>query len=498
MDSIIKEYLDKYSSPVNEDSRIVSVILAAGHGKRIKSERSKMLHTIWGKPSVMRVSLAVKNGLDNCNQVIVVGIKAGEVIETIGKQENTIYAYQEEQRGTGHAAQIALDAIKGAIDRVEAIFLFPGDMGLITAEAVKKIKNDFFNSNYDMIIMTGIYHGDPLENYYGRVVRVPQKDIDGKESGNAGEVIGIMEFKDILNIDDSKGYYAEHVGRKYHFSKKELLEIPEFNAGVYGFKAEAIINNINRISTDNVQGEIYLTDLVSILNKNGYKIGISTAQSNEAILGFNIKSVLKEMESIARKMVYAKLKDIISVEDEDDFFIDDDVVERILQLDKIGEAVDIVIGKGVHLGKNVHIKKGVKIEKNTYIEGTVFIGEYSFIGSGCSMDNYTGQKISIGRHCQLLTGTVIRGNVTFEDYVRIESGVRITGNDDYPVYIEENVLIKGTTYIFGSYIEKDVEIEHSILKRKRIERIVKKDGSIQAIRYCLPLPEGLDSLTDII
>ncbi len=498
MDQIIKDYLDKYSSSLDDNSEVLSVILAAGHGKRIKSERSKMLHTIWGKPSVTRVSLAIKNGLDHCNQVIVVGIKAREVMETVGKQETTIYACQEQQKGTGHATQIALERIKDKIDKIKAIFVFPGDMGLITAQAVQKIKKDFFSSDYDMIIMTGIYQGDPSENYYGRVVRVPAKDINGNESAHTGEVIEIIEFKDILNIDESKGYYIEHAGQKYHFSRKQLLEIPEFNAGVYAFKANAIIDNINRIKTDNVQGEIYLTDLVSILNQNGYKIGISTAQSNEAILGFNIKSVLKEMENIARKMVYNKLKDIITIEDEDDFFIDDDVVERILNLDKDGEAVDIEIGKGVHLGKNVHIKKGVKIEKNTFIEGMVFINEYTYIGSGCSMDNYAGQKISIGRHCQLLTGTVIRGNVTLEDYVRIESGVRITGNNDYPVYIEENVLIKGTTYIFGSYIEKDVEIEHSILKRKRIERIVKKDGSIQAIRYCLPLPEGLDSLSDII
>jgi bifunctional UDP-N-acetylglucosamine pyrophosphorylase/glucosamine-1-phosphate N-acetyltransferase len=57
-----------------------------------------------------------------------------------------------------------------------------------------------------------------------------------------------------------------------------------------------------------------------------------------------------------------------------------------------------------------------------------------------------------------------------------------------------NVLIKGTSYIFGSIIEDDVWIEHSVLKCKHVERTVRKDGAVQPIRYVLPLPEGLDSL----
>ena len=85
----INDYLKKYSSPLSNDSKILSIILAAGHGKRIKSETSKMLHTIWNKPSITRVTTAVKEGLDNKNQIIVVGKKATEVMETLGAQEYT-------------------------------------------------------------------------------------------------------------------------------------------------------------------------------------------------------------------------------------------------------------------------------------------------------------------------------------------------------------------------------------------------------------------------
>ena len=493
----MKEIIERYSSQLENNCETLPIILAAGHGKRIKSETSKMLHTIWGKPSVERVSLAVKKGLGTTNQIIVVGNKAKEVIQTVGESANTVFAFQEDQKGTGHAVQIALEQLPdNAVQKLKSIYVLPGDMGLITADSVNKIKDDFSNTHYDMVIMTGTYEGDPEENYYGRVVRVPATDITGTQSPDAGEVIQIMEFKDILNVD-KKGYCVEHRGRSYKFTRNDLLEIPEFNTGVYAFKAQTLITNINAIKSDNVQGEIYLTDLVSILNQNGYKIGISKARDNDEILGFNVKSVLKAMEAIARKRVYNVLKDIITINDADDFYIADELVERIIDLDSRGEAVDIVIDPGVFLGKDVHIKRGVVIAKNTTIEGRVYINENTFIGSDCSMDNYPNQKITIGSSCQFLRGTVIRGNVSIGNNVKIESGVRLTGNNDYPTTIEDNVLIKGTTYLFGTYVENGVEIEQSILKQKRVERLERKDGSVQAIRYCRPLPEGLDSLSDL-
>ena len=494
----IYEAVDKYSSELTSEEDIISIILAAGHGKRIKSETSKMLHTIWGKASILRVSEAVKQGLEINNQVIVVGKKAKEVIESLGKKTSTCYAYQEDQQGTGHATKIALDTLPEKINKkIKAIFVFPGDMGLISSEAVKKVKIDFFSSKYDMIIMTGKYYGNPMENYYGRVVRVPALDINGNASPNHGEVIEIIEFKDIFNINDETGYTVAHKERKYNFTKKQLLEIGEFNAGVYGFKSEPLISNINAIKSDNVQSEIYLTDLVSILNKTGFQVGISTADDNEAILGFNVKSVLKTMQSIARKRVYSRLKDIITIKDEEDFFIAENAVERIIELDKNDNALDIVIESGVYIGPDVHLNKGLHLEKNSVIKGIVEIGEGTFIGTGCTMDSYNEQKIIVGKNCQFLTGTVIRGNVTIGDNVRIESGVRITGSDEYPVVIEPNVLIKGTTYIFGSVVEAGVEIEHCILKRKHVVAMKRKDGSIQSIRYFLPLPVGLDSLENL-
>jgi len=283
----VKDYLKKYSSPLANDSKILSIILAAGHGKRIKSEKSKMLHTIWNKPSITRVTTAVKEGLDNKNQIIVVGKKATEVIDAIGIQQNTSYAFQKQQKGTGHAVRVALENIHNPqiLNNIETIFIFPGDMGLINAEEVCKIKKDFFKSDFDMIVMSGSYDGNPYDNYYGRIIKVPEKDIDGNRSPHTGEVIEIMEFKDVLNVDDDKGYTITHREKTYHFSKIQILKITDFNAGVYGFKMKPLLENISHLNPDNTQNELYITDLVSILNKSNYKVGISKAEDNASVLG---------------------------------------------------------------------------------------------------------------------------------------------------------------------------------------------------------------------
>ena len=150
-----------------------------------------------GVPTVERVYNACIKGIDGINTVIVVGIKAVDVMEHLGKREKTAYAYQEEQFGTGHAVQVALQGLKNIpIDAI--VYILPGDMGLIDAETVKQFREEFLKSNADMIVLTGLYEGKPEDNYYGRIIRA--KD----ESGN---VIQIMEHKDILALPDDTVYY---------------------------------------------------------------------------------------------------------------------------------------------------------------------------------------------------------------------------------------------------------------------------------------------------
>ena len=110
----VKESLRDLSSPI-QDSPRVSIVLAAGHGKRIRSETSKMLHLIWERPTVARVADAVEAGLDSSDQVIVVGVGGLAVARTLGSGSGRVFAYQERPvlglpGGTGDAVRVALDA----------------------------------------------------------------------------------------------------------------------------------------------------------------------------------------------------------------------------------------------------------------------------------------------------------------------------------------------------------------------------------------------------
>jgi bifunctional UDP-N-acetylglucosamine pyrophosphorylase/glucosamine-1-phosphate N-acetyltransferase len=88
----VYELAEQFSSMFNSNVNETAIILAAGHGKRIKSQRSKMLHKIWEVPTVERVYNACKEGIKDLNIIIVVGIKAKDVIELIGKRASTIFA----------------------------------------------------------------------------------------------------------------------------------------------------------------------------------------------------------------------------------------------------------------------------------------------------------------------------------------------------------------------------------------------------------------------
>ncbi len=294
---LILQTIDDLSSEINKDVKEIAIILAAGHGKRLKSEKSKMLHTILGVPTVERVYNACKNAIDGINTVIVVGIKAEDVMEYLGKRERTVYAYQEEQHGTGHAVQVALKGLN-EIPNEAIVYILPGDMGLIDAETIKQFSEDFLKSKADMIVLTGLYEGKPKDNYYGRIVRAKEKN---------GNVIQIMEHKDILALPDDKPYTVTYNGKEYSYTKEELLNNNEYNSGVFAFRYDKLAEMIGKLKSENVQSEIYLTDLIALFNEKGYTVAAASPEKNYVVMGFNTQEVLNEMNEIAKK-IYKKNK----------------------------------------------------------------------------------------------------------------------------------------------------------------------------------------------
>jgi len=500
MDNDMKEIYslaENLSSSINNKVHEIGIILAAGHGKRIKSHKSKMLHKIWGVPTVERVFNACRNGIKNINLIVVVGIKAEDVMQVVGKREATVFAYQEKQNGTGHAVQVALEKINPKnFDGI--VYVLPGDMGLINAETMQSFREEFVKSDSDMMVLTGIFEGNPKENSYGRIIRVKDFDEDGKSSGkDHGKVIEIMEHKDILSLSESEPYNVKFNNKTYSYSKNELIENNEFNSGVYAFKYKKLIELINSITSNNVQNEIYITDLISLFNKKNYTVQAVSPREQYVVMGFNNKSVLKEMEDVARHKVYEKLKDIIEINDPEDFFIDETVVEQILEMDGNNVPLDINIGKGVYIGKGAKLNYNLDLRKNVFVDGNVQFGKNVIVRQNVHLSCFPGQTFKIGDGVEIFSGDIIKGNITIGEGARIESSVNMTGSDEFPLRIGSKVLIKGTSYIFGSIIEDEVHIEHSVIIKKNVTRLIKRDGTIQPVKFYLPMPEGIDAIEDV-
>ena len=444
----IHNLVKEYSYSFNESNKSTAVVLAAGHGKRIKSQTSKMLHKIWEVPTVNRVCNSWQQCIEESNTILVVGIKADEVIKSVGKQKNTSFAYQQVQHGTGHALQVGLENVPRDYDGT--IYVFPGDMGLIDAETVSFFKQEFEKSGADMMVLTGIYEGAIEENYYGRIVRVKDKDAKGVKSKYKGKVIEIIEYKDILQLDKKKAYVTKYKKKNFKFTQKELLENREFNSGVYAFKSKPLFELIDKIGNNNVQGEVYLTDLIGMFNENGYSVEAVSPKNQYVLMGFNNKSVLKEMDAIAQKLIYEKLKDIILIEDPNDFFIHEEIVDELLELDTRGIILDIEIGKGTYIGEGVSLNCNVRLLRNVRVEG----------------------------------------NVSFGENVQVGSGSKITSDSNSLTKIGNNVTLKGACIIQNSVIEEGSFIEHSILIKKKVE----KNSSV---KFYLPDAEIKGSLVNL-
>lgn len=493
----IQSLIQQYTAEIDNSSEDTAIILAAGHGKRIRSAKSKMLHSIWGTPTVERVYDACKTGIPNSNIILVVGIKAEDIIKVIGKREQTAYAYQAEQLGTGHAVQIGLSRIQDK-QYSGTLYVLPGDMGLLNASTMKMFREEYKTSNSDMMVLTGMYEGDVNENQYGRIIRVKETDTEGNNAGeDFGKVIKIMENKDIRALSENEPLSLEYNNRKYQYTREELINNPEFNSGVYAFDYKKLIDMIFTLENSNVQKEIYLTDLIENFNKKGYSVNAISPKEQSVVMGFNDKTVLKTMENMFRHKVYDRLRNVIEIDDPDDFYIAESVVEDILQMDQGDEPLDIRIGKGAHIGKNVKLNYNLHIMKNVYISGNVRFGENVTIGDNVHLSCFPNQKLIIGDNVEILWSDIIKGNIVIGDNSRIESSVNMTGSDEYPLRIGKNVLIKGTSYIFGSIIEDDLNIEHSVIIRKKILRQIKRNGEIQKVKFYLPMPTGVDIIEDL-
>ncbi|MCX7834463.1 MAG: sugar phosphate nucleotidyltransferase [bacterium] len=236
-----------------------TIILAAGEGKRMKSDLPKVLHTLHNKPLIQWVwDAALQIGSEKI--VIVVGHKRAMVMEAM-KNTDAHFAIQWQQKGTGDAVLAAKKYIHHRFKG--SVMVLSGDVPLISTKTLLKLRTVHEKTSAVATILT---FRTPEPDSYGRIVRDDQ-----------GKIIRIVEAKD---------------------ASEEELKIQEVNSGIYIFQAQWLWKELERLQPNNSQGEYYLTDVVKSAVDNGNIV--STIESLDPIEaeGVNTQEQLKSLEKI--------------------------------------------------------------------------------------------------------------------------------------------------------------------------------------------------------
>lgn len=246
------------------NAKIAIVILAAGLGTRMKSNKAKVLHKVCGKPMVNYV-VETASKIAGSNLVLVVGHQADKVQQTVSDLGSFGYAYQKEQLGTGHAVLCALPLLP---DRCQQVLILYGDVPLIKAETLSTLIRVHSDEKRDISILA-VEFEDPRG--YGRIL------LD-----ESGRVRAIVEEAD---------------------ASAQQKRIRLINTGIYCVKKEFLLRAVPRIKSDNAQGEIYLTDIVGIAYNEKRPIGVTVGGDPFEVIGINTIQELKRVERAMKNRI---------------------------------------------------------------------------------------------------------------------------------------------------------------------------------------------------
>ena len=250
---------------MSQPSRRTVVVLAAGEGKRMKSATPKVLHPLLGRTLLGHVLAAAEPAAAD-RTVVVVGHKAAQVEEHLAEiAPAATPVLQARQNGTGHAVRIALETVP---DASGTVVVLNGDVPLLRPETVASLVAAHEADQRSATLLAAEV-ADPAG--LGRIVR-----------DAAGNLERIVEERDA-----SAGERA----------------IREINAGVYAFDAAALREALGKLSTDNDQGEEYLTDVFGLLAAGGDPVGVFVAPDADETLGCNDRAELARLRALLRDRV---------------------------------------------------------------------------------------------------------------------------------------------------------------------------------------------------
>ena len=428
------------------------IVLAAGEGTRMKSKSAKVLHEIAGRTIIENLLAAVKP-LEAKNLTVVVGSHKDEVIEhlsQIAPKAKTVF--QEKRNGTGGAAQLALASHKGD----GTVLILAGDTPLLTTQTLQEFIDLHASHKNKASVLTALL---PDPTGYGRIIR-----------GGDGVILKIVEEKDATD------------------SEKDIDEI---NTGVYLFESKVLSAVISKIQSNNSQKELYLTDVISLLNDQKESVHAIVSNDYTETLGINDRTQLAECAAIMRDRINNQyMLAGVSIIDPTTTWIDAgvkieaDVViypsssisgesviksgaiigPRTTLVDcEVGSGASVIesfatkskIGAGAKVGpytylrkgtvldsdskagafveiKNSTVGKGSKVAHLSYV-GDAQIGQESNIGAATVFVNYDGEnkhQTKIGDQVRIGSDTMLVAPVTIGDGAYTAAGSVI--NEDVP------------------------------------------------------------------
>jgi bifunctional UDP-N-acetylglucosamine pyrophosphorylase / glucosamine-1-phosphate N-acetyltransferase len=372
-----------------------ALVLAAGKGTRMKSSRPKVLHEILGKPLVGYV-LDTLAALGISPVTVVVGAGGEDVRGYLKTRPEKIrVVWQREQKGTGHAVEMARKPATGSGD----VLIWPGDMPLLKRETLAAFINEHKAAGAAASVLSAL---QPEPYGYGRMLRA------------GGKFYGIREELD-----------ASEAERR----------IQEVNTGVYLFGVRQLFDALKKVKPANEKREYYLTDTIEILTGQGQVVeAFPLAEAREA-QGINSRHELAEAtETMRNREIQAHMERGVSFVSPDQTFVEPGV--------KIGEDTVIYpwcyIESGVVIGKNCSIGPFAKIRKGSTI------GDECTVGSFVEVNRSKLGKGVLAKHLAYL------GDATLGDATNVGAGT-ITANFDgknkHATRIGKKVLIGSNTVL---------------------------------------------------
>ncbi len=339
---------------MNSTTPLYVIILAAGKGTRMKSEKAKVLHEVYYAPMVHHVIEAV-SPLKPDKIGVIVGHQRKAVKESLAVFDNLTFVTQEEQLGTGHAVLSAEQAIP---EGEGTVMILNGDSPLLQSETLREMLDQHQKNGATATLMTT--HLDDPSNY-GRII-----------TDDKGTFTAIVEEKD---------------------TNPEERKITEVNAGIYCVERNFLFDVLKKVGTDNSQGEVYLTDIVSLGISQDKTIDKFVTTDSLDVLGVNSRVELAQAHEEMRMRKNSEL---------------------MMSGVTMQSLYTISVSPDSTVGNDSLLMSGAQLL------GTTSTGTNCIIGTGAVLENCTlGNNVTIGHYC-VLTNSTIPDNAVIEPY-RAES-----------------------------------------------------------------------------